>query len=151
MPSGRPGHDHEGYCRFAGVLANTSHGPSARIGDVPGRRPRDVSSDYLGPWRLIRPRVMCTDGVKILSRPRRRALREIERNLAESDPRLDELFLSFAERAGRAEMPRAQEMRSAPLRRFLRRGPRPDRHRRGEHGRARYWIIFFGGHAYRHG
>jgi hypothetical protein len=39
---------------------------------------------------------------------RRRALRDIARDLADSDPRLDELFLSFNQLASGGKMPRAE-------------------------------------------
>jgi hypothetical protein len=78
----------------------------------------------------------------ILRRTQRRALRVIERNLADSDPRLDELFLVFTEGAGGAEIPGAEKMRSARLRKLLRRGPRPGRHQAGEDGRAQPWAFF---------
>jgi len=46
---------------------------------------------------------------------RRRALREIERGLADSDPRLDELFFSFTQLASGGKTPRAEKIRSTPL------------------------------------
>jgi hypothetical protein len=47
---------------------------------------------------------------------RRRALRDIARDLADSDPRLDELFRSFTQRANGGKMPRAEKIRARPLR-----------------------------------
>lgn len=48
-----------------------------------------------------------------LGRPR--ALGDIERDLADSDPRLEELFLSFNERASGRKMPRTEKIRRGPL------------------------------------
>ena len=48
-------------------------------------------------------------------RVRKRALGDIARDLADSDPRLDELFLSFNQRASGGKMPRAERIRAGPL------------------------------------
>jgi hypothetical protein len=48
-------------------------------------------------------------------RGRQRALRDIARDLADSDPCLDELFFSFNERASGEKMPRAERIRTGPL------------------------------------
>lgn len=40
------------------------------------------------------------------------ALRQMERDLAASDPRLDELFLDFARQAGQGTMPPAEKIRT---------------------------------------
>jgi hypothetical protein len=42
------------------------------------------------------------------------ALRRIERDLADSDPRLNGIFLDFARQAGHGTMPRAEEIRTWP-------------------------------------
>lgn len=42
------------------------------------------------------------------------ALRQMERDLAISDPRLNELFLDFARQAGRGTMPPAEKIRTLP-------------------------------------
>ena len=47
--------------------------------------------------------------------PGRRALREIERNLAESDSSLDALFFSFTQRARGEKMPALEKIRRKPL------------------------------------
>jgi hypothetical protein len=47
---------------------------------------------------------------------RQRALRDIARDLADFDPCLDELFLSFNQLASRGKMPRAEKIRTRPLR-----------------------------------
>ena len=47
---------------------------------------------------------------------RRRALRDIARELADPDPRLDELFSSFTQLARGGKMPRAEKIRTRPLR-----------------------------------
>jgi hypothetical protein len=75
-------------------------------------------------------------------RIRRRALRGIKRDLAASDPRLDELFLLFAGLARGAKIPAAEKIRTTPLRLLARLGPQADRHRPGEDGRAQPWTIF---------
>jgi hypothetical protein len=46
---------------------------------------------------------------------RRRVLGRIERDLADSDPRLDDLFLSFNQRASGGKMPRTEKIRTGPL------------------------------------
>jgi hypothetical protein len=46
---------------------------------------------------------------------RKRALGDIERDLADTDPRLDDLFFSFNERASGGKMPRAEKIRTGPL------------------------------------
>jgi len=66
-----------------------------------------------------------------LRRRRSRALRRIERHLAESDPDLDGLFLSFAARTGRRWTPPVEQIAPWPHRLLarLRRGahkPVPD-------------------------
>jgi hypothetical protein len=55
---------------------------------------------------------------------RRRALRDIARDLADSDPRLDELFFSFTQLASGGKTPRAEKIRSTPLRLIARMGQR---------------------------
>jgi hypothetical protein len=55
---------------------------------------------------------------------RRRALRDIARDLADSDPRLDELFFSFTQLASGGKMPRAEKIRTRPLRLIPRMGQR---------------------------
>ncbi len=46
---------------------------------------------------------------------RQRALADIARDLADSDPRLDELFLSFNQRAYGVRMPTTEKVRAGPL------------------------------------
>jgi len=46
---------------------------------------------------------------------RRRALSDIGRELADSDPRLCELFLSFNERASGGKIPCTEQIRARPL------------------------------------
>jgi hypothetical protein len=46
---------------------------------------------------------------------RRRALRDIARDLADSDPFLDDLFCSFNERASGGKMPSTEKIRTGPL------------------------------------
>ncbi len=46
---------------------------------------------------------------------RRRALRDIERALADSDPRLCELFLYFNERTSGGKIPCTEKIRARPL------------------------------------
>jgi hypothetical protein len=46
---------------------------------------------------------------------RRRALGRIERDLAYTDRRLDDLFFSFNERARGGKMPRTEKIRTGPL------------------------------------
>jgi hypothetical protein len=55
---------------------------------------------------------------------RRRALRDIARELADSDPRLDELFFSFSKLASGGKMPRAEKIRTRSLRLIARLGRR---------------------------
>ena len=55
---------------------------------------------------------------------RQRALRDIARDLADSDPRLDELFLSFNQLASGGKMPRAEKIRTRPLGLITRMGRR---------------------------
>ncbi len=50
-----------------------------------------------------------------LRRGQVRALRGIERDLADSDPDLDAFFLSFASQAGRPVMPRVETIGAGPL------------------------------------
>jgi hypothetical protein len=45
----------------------------------------------------------------------RRALRGLARDLADSDPRLDDLFFSFNQRACGEKMPRAEKIKIWPL------------------------------------
>jgi hypothetical protein len=52
----------------------------------------------------------------------RRALRDIARSLADSDPRLDELFFSFTQLACGGKMPRAEKIRIRPFRLVARPG-----------------------------
>lgn len=49
-----------------------------------------------------------------------RTLRRIERDLADSDPGLEALFLAFARRAGRRDIPRAEKPADGPLRMLAR-------------------------------
>jgi Protein of unknown function (DUF3040) len=60
-----------------------------------------------------------------LSRSRLRTLREIEQELAASDPELDRFFLSFTLRPGRRDAPSAERVKPWPLRMLARlwRGP----------------------------
>ena len=58
-----------------------------------------------------------------LSRRRLRTLREIEQDLAISDPGLDRFFLSFTLRAGGREMPRAERLKPWPSRMLARLWP----------------------------
>jgi hypothetical protein len=46
---------------------------------------------------------------------RQRALGRIERDLADSDQRLDDLFFSFNERARGGKMPRTEKIRTGPF------------------------------------
>jgi hypothetical protein len=46
---------------------------------------------------------------------RQRALADIARDLADSDPRLDELFLSFNQQAYGVKMPTREKIRAGPL------------------------------------
>jgi hypothetical protein len=85
---------------------------------------------------------MYTGVVMNLRLTRRRALREIERDLADSDPRLDELFLLFTRLASGARIPGAEKIRTMPLRLLSRLGPQADRRRAGEDGRAQPWTNF---------
>ena len=55
-----------------------------------------------------------------LRRGQSRALRGIERDLADSDPGLNASFLSFAAHPGRPLMPRVEKIRPRPLRIFTR-------------------------------
>ncbi len=60
---------------------------------------------------------MFTDVAMSLHLGRRRVLRDIARDLADSDPHLDELFFSFAQLARGGKMPRAEKIRRIrPLR-----------------------------------
>jgi hypothetical protein len=83
---------------------------------------------------------MYTDVVMNPRLTRRRALRGIERDLAASDPRLDELFLLFTGLASGAKIPGAEKIRTMPFRLLARLGPQADRHRAGEDGRAQPWT-----------
>jgi hypothetical protein len=55
---------------------------------------------------------------------RRRVLGDIGRDLADSDPVLAELFISFNERASGGKMPRTEKIRSGPLGLITRLGSR---------------------------
>jgi hypothetical protein len=68
----------------------------------------------------------------------RRALRGIEWDLAQSDPRLSMLFVSFAELAKGEEMPGTEQVRIRKFRLFGRLGRRADRYRAGEDWGARF-------------
>ena len=59
---------------------------------------------------------MFTDVAMSLRLGWRRVLRDIERDLAACDPGLDELFCSFAQLGGDGKMPRAEKIRTRPLR-----------------------------------
>jgi len=48
-------------------------------------------------------------------RGRQRVLAGIGRDLADSDPRLNELFTAFNERAYGGKMPRSEQIRTGPL------------------------------------
>jgi hypothetical protein len=85
---------------------------------------------------------MYTGVVMNLRLSRRRALRDIERDLAGSDPGLDELFFLFGGLARGAKIPGAEKIRTMPLRLLARLGPQADRHQPGEDGRAQPWTIF---------
>lgn len=85
---------------------------------------------------------MYTGVVMNLRLTRRRALREIERDPANSDPRLDDLFLLFTGLARGAKMPAAEKIKTTPLRLLARLGPQADRHRAGGNWRAQPWTIF---------
>jgi len=67
----------------------------------------------------------------------RRVLRGIERDLAQSDPGLSTLFVSFAAMVKDAEMPGTEKIEARPLRLFELLGRCAGRHRAGEHWRAR--------------
>ena len=54
----------------------------------------------------------------------RRTLRDIARDLADSDPRLDELFFSFTQLASGGKIPRVEKIRTRPLRLIARMGQR---------------------------
>jgi hypothetical protein len=73
---------------------------------------------------------------------RRWALHEIERDLADFDPRLDELFSLFTRLARGAKKPGAERIRTAPLRLLARLAPRPDRHQAGEDWSASPGLYF---------
>jgi len=70
-----------------------------------------------------------------LRRGQSRALRGIERDLADSDPGLNASFLTFAAHAGRPVVPRVEKIRAWPLRIFARL-----RRRRTLAGRMRNWY-----------
>jgi hypothetical protein len=55
---------------------------------------------------------------------RQRALGDIARDLADTDPRLDELFLSFNDRACGWKMPKTEKIRTGPLGLITRMGRR---------------------------
>jgi hypothetical protein len=54
----------------------------------------------------------------------RRALRSLARDLADSDPRLDDLFFSFNQRACGGKMPRTEKIKTWPNRLLARIGCR---------------------------
>jgi hypothetical protein len=60
---------------------------------------------------------------------RRRALRDIERDLVGSDPPLDALFVFFTQLASGESMPRVEKIRTRRLRLPARLKRRSDRHR----------------------
>ena len=70
---------------------------------------------------------------------RRRALRDIARDLADSDPRLDELFFSFSQLASGGKTPRAEKIRSTPLRLIARMGQRERLASDDPQGPAAWW------------
>jgi hypothetical protein len=76
------------------------------------------------------------------SRPR--ALRAIERDLADSDPGLGELFSSFTLRTNGQNMPRLETMRARPTRQVTNHGQRADPSGAAESWRARLWKILHG-------
>ena len=67
---------------------------------------------------------MATDVAMSLHLGRRRALRAIARDLADSDPRLDELFFCFAQLARGGKMPRTEKIRTRPFRLIAQMGRR---------------------------
>ena len=69
-------------------------------------------------------------GVMNLRVGQRRALHSIEQDLAASDPRLGALFFAFTEQFSGEKMPRAEKIKSRPLR-LLARSGRPGRRRAG--------------------
>jgi hypothetical protein len=70
---------------------------------------------------------------------RQRALRDIERDLADSDPRLDELFSSFIQLASGGKMPRAEKIGTRPLQLIARMGRRGRRASNDFQGPAAWW------------
>jgi hypothetical protein len=68
---------------------------------------------------------------------RGRALRRIERDLANSDPRLDAIFLSFTVQTRGEKMPEAEKIRTGLRRWLIRLGRRADCYRADEDGGAR--------------
>ena len=80
-----------------------------------------------------------TDVAMSLRMGRRRAFRDIARELADSDPRLDELFLSFNQRASGGKMPRAEKIRTRPLRLITRPGRREHPASDDFQGPAAWW------------
>ena len=71
-----------------------------------------------------------------LDRSERRALREIEQALADSDPRLTELFSSFTLQGRGQKMPGMEKIRAWPVQRTARAGRGAD-----PHGAAEGWRI----------
>ena len=85
---------------------------------------------------------MCPAGVMDLRRTRKRALRETERRLAESDPCLDELFSLFTASARGVKIPGTEKIRAMRLRLPVWPGPRPGRHQAGEDGSVQPGLGF---------
>ena len=69
-----------------------------------------------------------------LDRSGRRALREFERDLADSDPCLNELFSSFTLQGRGQKMPGVEKIRARPVQRIARAGRCGD-----SHGAATGW------------
>jgi hypothetical protein len=76
----------------------------------------------------------------VICRRRRRTLREIERHLAASDRRLDDLFLSFTVRTRGCTMPRAERIRPWPFRALTRLWRGRSMRERARDWRAENWI-----------
>jgi hypothetical protein len=70
---------------------------------------------------------------------RRQALRGIEQDLADSDQGLDELFFSFTQLAGGGKMPRAEKIRTRPLRLIAWLGRQERAASDDLHGPAAWW------------
>ena len=104
------------------VARKRSRARARRAARVKARGCRDLSSRPWGPQRATTLRGTFADVAMSLRLGQRRALRGIARDLADSDPRLDELFFSFTQLAGGGKMPRAEKIRTRPLRVITRPG-----------------------------